>query len=92
MEKQQDIRQNGLAINIYGHNNIYIYIINMSLLGIVGLQITNGISVIQRVLRALHSCINNETVEQVIGVSSSDESLPDRVNEIGLHIGSQEDY
>ena len=59
----------------------------MSLLGILGLQITNAIAVLQRVARAIHSCINNEDVEEIIGIGSngSDESLECQ-NEIGLNV------
>ena len=63
----------------------------MSLLQIFGLQITNAISVLQRVARAIHSCITNEDVEQVIGIGSSgsDESLECQ-NGIGLDVDSQD--
>ena len=59
------------------------------ILSLIGLQITNSIAVIQRVLRALHSCINDETVEQVIGVSS-DESLNGEENRVGLTVESDD--
>tara|TARA_R110000737_G_scaffold178035_1_gene202571 strand:+ start:479 stop:667 length:189 start_codon:yes stop_codon:yes gene_type:complete len=59
------------------------------LLSLIGLQITNGIAVIQRVLRALHSCINNDTVEEIIGVSS-DESLNGDERRIGMTIDSDD--
>jgi len=59
------------------------------LLSLIGLQITNGISVIQRVLRALHSCINNDTVEEIIGVSS-DESLNGEENRVGMTVDSDD--
>jgi len=59
------------------------------LLSLIGLQITNAISVIQRVLRALHSCINNDTVEEIIGVSS-DESLNGEENRVGMTVDSDD--
>ena len=59
------------------------------LLSLIGLQITNGIAVIQRILRALHSCINNDTVEEIIGVSS-DESLNGEENRVGMTVDSDD--
>mgnify|MGYP003637098712 CR=1 FL=1 len=77
-------------IKIYLTFYIYVYIYKM-ILSLIGLQITNGIAVIQRVLRALHSCINNDTVEEIIGVSS-DESLNGDERRVGLTVDSDDTF